>query len=244
MTTALIIPCYNEENRLNPREFLDFSLANTNIDLWFVNDGSTDKTFDILQLLIKKNTHQLKLYSLKNNKGKAEAIRETITKINELNKYKYIGFIDADLATPLNEIVFFLDEMEKNPKLLITAGCRINIVGKNIIRKPIRHSLSRIFVTYYFQFLKIPNYDAQCGIKIFENKFALQLFDKPFLSKWMFDIELFVRALKFLGEEKYHLQIKEIPLNNWSEKADSKLKITSFILAPFEVVKIYFKYKN
>ena len=96
MKTALIIPCYNEENRLDTQEFLDFSFANTNIDLWFVNDGSTDKTFDILQLLIKKNTNQLNLYSLKNNKGKAEAIRETIIKLTELNKYQYIGFIDAD----------------------------------------------------------------------------------------------------------------------------------------------------
>ena len=244
MKLALIIPCYNEENRLDSQVFLDFSLANSNIDLWFVNDGSTDKTLDLLQILINKNRDQLYLHSLKNNQGKAEALRETILKIGSLNKYQNIGFIDADLATPLNETLFFLDEMKKNSGLLITAGCRINIVGKNVTRKPIRHYLSRIFVTYYFQFLKIPNYDAQCGIKLFESNFAIQLFEKPFISKWMFDIEFFVRAMKILGKEKYQLQIKEIPLNNWSEKDGSKLRIASFLLAPLEVIKIYFKYKS
>jgi len=52
---ALVIPCYNEEFRLNVQEFSNFlgNPANANVDLLFVNDGSKDQTIRVLQELQK-----------------------------------------------------------------------------------------------------------------------------------------------------------------------------------------------
>ena len=59
-----------------------------------------------------------------------------------------------------------------------------------------------------------------------------------------FDIELFLRAKKMIGADAYSKMVMEIPLNSWSEIKGSKLKMWDFIKAPFEVLKIYAKYKN
>jgi len=47
----IIVPCFNEENRLNSKAFLDFSKNNPEFYFCFVNDGSTDKTQNILDQL-------------------------------------------------------------------------------------------------------------------------------------------------------------------------------------------------
>ena len=49
MKTGIIIPCYNEENRLNSEAFLTFIKAHTNYVLCFVNDGSKDNTLGLLR---------------------------------------------------------------------------------------------------------------------------------------------------------------------------------------------------
>jgi len=99
-------------------------------------------------------------------------------------------------------------------------------------------------VLFSKQVLKIPNYDPQCGIKLFEANFTELLFRQAFISKWLFDLELFIRAKRVLGIENYLLQTKEIVLNEWSEKPGSKLNKFAFFLAPIELIKIYFTYKN
>ena len=90
--------------------------------------------------------------------------------------------------------------------------------------------------------LKIPNYDTQCGIKLFERKLALQLFARPFVSKWLFDIEIFIRTMEQTGMVDYTQNVKEVPLHEWREVAGSKLKLTDFIKAPIEIFRIYKAY--
>ncbi|MBQ0741198.1 glycosyltransferase, partial [Aquimarina celericrescens] len=50
---GVVIPCYNEEKRLLSKEFIDFTHSNLGYHLCFVNDGSTDKTLEVLKKLSK-----------------------------------------------------------------------------------------------------------------------------------------------------------------------------------------------
>ena len=50
---GVVIPCYNEEERLLGKEFRDFAHSNLGYHLCFVNDGSTDKTLEVLEELKK-----------------------------------------------------------------------------------------------------------------------------------------------------------------------------------------------
>lgn len=242
--TILLIPCYNESKRINGDLFVNFANQNAELIIYFLNDGSTDDTQQVLENIVKNNPAQLKIYHLEKNGGKAEAIRQgIINTLNLVENVDYIGFMDADLAAPLSEWNPIYN-IAKNNELLIASGCRVDILGNIIVRSKMRHYISRIFATFYSTLLKLPNYDTQCGAKIFERNFALQLFKIPFESKWLFDIELFLRARKLLGIDVYKKKVKEIPLSEWREIAGSKVKITDFMKAPIEILKIKFKYNK
>lgn len=239
---AIIIPCYNEALRLQEHKFISFTEQHKYIDIWFVNDGSKDTTLQLLQKLAATADGNIHVFDLAQNCGKAEAIRVTMIQVCSSGKYPYICFLDADLSAPLEEVLPLRKTISEKG-LKIIAGARIMLIGKIIQRSAVRHYLGRLFATYYDTLLKLRNYDTQCGLKIFESNFAAQLFDQPFVSNWFFDIELFLRARKILGHDAYYKQIEEQPLNEWREVKGSKLKLTDFLKAPFEILKIYRKYK-
>ncbi len=81
-------------------------------DFLFVNDGSSDNTASILKALSAKNDN-FSFLDLKENQGKAGAIREGALSLQENNSYNFIGYFDADLATPLFEINNFIEQIEK-----------------------------------------------------------------------------------------------------------------------------------
>jgi len=69
------------------------------------------------------------------------------------------------------------------------------------------------------------------------------LLDRPFLSKWFFDVEILARLIKKYGKDKTYEIALEIPLLIWNEIGGSKLKIMDFIKVPLELLKIKRFYK-
>jgi dolichyl-phosphate beta-glucosyltransferase len=45
----VVVPCYNEEARLRPRQFSEFLAEDDRVNFLFVNDGSSDGTLRILE---------------------------------------------------------------------------------------------------------------------------------------------------------------------------------------------------
>jgi dolichyl-phosphate beta-glucosyltransferase len=239
---AMIIPCYNESARLQVPIFLEFAGRHPHIHLWLVNDGSTDQTWDLLQSMANQMPATIRALNIMPNGGKAEAVRKGIMHVLDLQQYTYVGFIDADLSAPLSEILPLWERIQ-NSRLKIIAGARVKLVGRTIVRSPVRHYLGRVFATYQDTLLQLGNYDTQCGLKIFQAHFASQIFRETFCSNWFFDIELFVRARKILGNEGYNKEVEEVPMQEWKEVKGSKLKLADFMKAPFQVYKIYKQYK-
>jgi len=234
--TIIIIPCYNEAERLIVNDFKDFIVKNNDISFLFVNDGSTDDTAVILEKLESSN-ERIYCLNILNNSGKGEAVRQGVM---EAAKYKpeYIGFLDADLATPLEEIHNFIKLLHQNDFELIS-GLRLARLGAQINRKLSRHYIGRIFATVVSNFLRVEVYDTQCGAKLFERQLAEKIFQQPFKSKWLFDIEVFKRIIELYGREKSVQIIYEYPLMTWIDINGSKLNILDFIRAPFELLKIF-----
>jgi dolichyl-phosphate beta-glucosyltransferase len=226
---AIVVPCFNEEKRLPLDSFKSFSQKYPHITFCFVNDGSKDNTSKILK------DSGLRVLDLEQNVGKAEAVRTGV--INMANEgYQWIGFWDADLATPLEEIPRFL-EKGQNSKFELITGARILRMGSFIQRKAHRHYLGRIFATLVSLSLKLPVYDTQCGAKLFSNNLTGELFSTPFRSKWFFDVELLFRL-------KDKSLVYEYPLNQWADISGSKLKLWDFIKVPYELYKINRFYKG
>ena len=60
LQTTIVIPCYNEEKRLNGDELLSFSNQTADIDFLLVNDGSTDGTTRLIDDLGGKRPDKIK----------------------------------------------------------------------------------------------------------------------------------------------------------------------------------------
>ena len=241
-TTTIIVPCYNEEKRLNIVEYKKFILSHSYVKLLFVNDGSTDGTGKLLKSFVKSNPSSLKLLELEKRVGKGEAIRNGL--LSSLSaKSDYIGYWDADLATPLREIPNLCRILEEDKELMAVFGSRVKLLGRIIDRKPSRHYTGRIFATIVSLILKIGVYDTQCGAKIFRvTKDLKKIFQTPFLSSWIFDVEVIARILeieKNLNSEEIGKIIYEYPLTEWRDVAGSNLKVKDFIKSIYELFRIY-----
>lgn len=240
---ALIIPCYNEEQRLRGDLIEAFSKDQEHIHIWLVNDGSKDNTLIKIRDIASR-CERVHVLDIPQNGGKAEAIRKgTLHICSEAEGFDLIGFIDADFSAPLEEALRLLQEQERTGARIV-AGARVKMLGHHVRRSAARHYFGRIFATYAVTLLKLPNYDTQCGLKLFDQAIAKELFSEPLFSKWFFDIELFVRAMVVLGKESYNRDVIEVPLGFWKEIGASRLKITDFMKAPFEVFRIYLKYRS
>lgn len=241
MQTAIIIPCYNEEKRLNTEAFLKFSETNKDISFLFVNDGSFDNTLDVLKVMCTQNSRFL-LLNLDKNGGKSEAVRQGLSHAASMGKFDNIGFWDADLATPLEEIPNFLTVLERENFQVIT-GLRLLRLGAKVYRKTRRHIMGRVFAFVASIMLKIPVYDTQCGAKIYKAELIEPLFSEPFCTKWLFDVEILARYVKMSGTSEACKNIYEYPLFAWQDISGSQLRLKDFIKAPFELLKIYIHYK-
>jgi len=242
MKTCIIIPCYNEEKRFPSMDFKKFIKENKNIDFCLSNDGSTDYTISVLEELKKEFPDRVVIHSYKVNEGKAETVRKSIYKILQQKEYDFLGYFDADLATPLNEISRFLNSFKKNENLLLVMGTRFKRLGSNIDRRFKRFFFGRFFATIISYFiLKFPVYDTQCGAKIFSTKIPISIFEEKFYTKWIFDVEILLRMKRNKNIDVYKT-VLELPLLTWIEKGGSKIKFLDFLNVPFDILKLKKRY--
>ena len=221
--------------------FVKFMNNHKSVDFTFVNDGSTDNTESLINNLKQKLPKRIRIINNKKNKGKAESIRLGV--LNSLNYNPlYIGFIDADLSSPLEEINKLLKILQYNILTEFVFSSRIQLIN-NIVRKNFfRYLLGRVFATVVANLFKIPTYDTQCGSKIFSINICNQIFNKTFITRWLIDIEIFARLINVYGLEKTIKISHESPVLEWIDKGGSKVKLSYFFKAPIDLVRIYYHY--
>jgi glycosyltransferase involved in cell wall biosynthesis len=215
---TLIVPCYNEANRI---DLAAFHKAPANVRFVFVDDGSRDHTSTKIEA---GKPDDAILLRMPRNAGKAEAVRQGMLHVlnhpADFKESNIVGFWDADLATPLSEVSNLEAILtEKGSTLDAVIGSRIKKLGSRIERSLKRHILGRIFTTISDNLLNLSAYDTQCGAKIFRKDIIAKAFSEPFVSRWVFDVEVLLR----LGTER----IVECPLKSWRDVRGSKINIPS-----------------
>jgi glycosyltransferase involved in cell wall biosynthesis len=242
MRTAVVVPCFNEAHRLDPRGFLEF--ASQAIELWFVDDGSTDNTASVVDSLCAQlgaNGIAARVVKLEHNVGKGEAIRLGLLKALEAGA-STIGYFDADLATPPTELGRLVDALADRCADVVL-GARIVMLGTAVKRGSVRHYLGRVFATAASLVLQMPVYDTQCGAKVFRQTAALECaLRKPFSGRWAFDVELLGRL--HIGTTSVPgvpmSRFLEVPLNEWRDVSGSTLRGLDFPLLGLELLRIAF----
>jgi dolichyl-phosphate beta-glucosyltransferase len=228
MTTpsvTLVVPCYNEGDRLDDEAFLSLVRGDPALRLLFVNDGSKDHTAQRLAALVAQEPERLEVMSLEQNSGKAEAVRRGLQRAVDAHP-QFVGYLDADLATPVSEVRRLVGLLRAGNASVLLAS-RVSLLGRDIQRKPARHYLGRIFASVASVVLRLHVYDTQCGAKFFRATPALAAaIGEPFLSRWIFDVELLGRLLAgTAGIAPLEVgQVVEEPLLSWRDVPGSKLR--------------------
>ena len=240
-TCVVVVPCYNEAERLQPNCFSEFLAQDADIHFLFVNDGSKDATLAVLQRLRASHPDRIHVLDKQVNGGKAEAVRSGMLHAIASGHVAVTGFWDADLATPLQVIPRLMSKLTEDPVRQMVFGSRVRLLGHAIHRKRIRHYLGRCFATAVSIVLTLPVYDTQCGAKLFRvtPELGVILAD-PFLSRWIFDVEIIARFLAIHQHDTAYAfdAIYEHPLPRWDDVAGSKVRPTDFFVALYELVKI------
>ena len=234
---AIIVPCYNEAKRLDTAAFE----AYRNAEFYFVNDGSTDGTLDMLQGLAAKDSARLHIIDLHKNSGKAEAVR--LGFLEAIGKADSVGFWDADLATPLEELPRFVEVLDTRAEVQMVFGARVRLLGRHIDRRASRHYFGRVGATLISRSLGIAVYDTQCGAKLFRSSAMLrEIFSKPFLSRWIFDVEIIARVIQSLGRDGAAKAMYELPLLTWHDVDGSKIQSRDYVRGLRDLWKIHRAY--
>ncbi|HEX5438106.1 MAG TPA: glycosyltransferase [Gemmatimonadaceae bacterium] len=223
---VLVIPCYNEALRFRASSFREFLAQTPDVVLAFVDDGSTDGTHECIVPLAEDYPLRVTVVRLPRNGGKAEAVRKGIRHALGLSP-AFVGYWDADLATPLSAACTMRELLRQNPAALLVMGARVQMLGRDIRRRPVRHYAGRVFATVAALMLGVPVYDTQCGAKLLRvTGTTRRLFDQAFASPWAFDVELLARLMRSCANGALPVSgtVVEYPLPVWHDVPGSKVR--------------------
>jgi glycosyltransferase involved in cell wall biosynthesis len=242
---VIVVPCYNEARRLEVDRYERFLDSNHDVDFLFVNDGSRDGTLTLLQGFAVRRPGRASCLDLETNCGKAEAVRRGMLAALE-RRPRYVGFWDADLATPLEDIPGFCRVLDARTDVRLVIGSRLPLVGHRIERRRARSLAGHLFALAASTALGVRFRDTQCGAKLLRATPCLaHLFADRFVSRWIFDVEILARLTRYrrdgvsrpLGQLVY-----EYPLDEWRDVKGSKVLAGDFSKAAMDLAHIYWSY--
>ena len=244
--TIIVVPCYNEEQRLPAARFEDFLRKVRDVGFILVDDGSRDGTLERLRSLERVAPDRVRVLALAENGGKAEAVRLGVLQASGRG-VAYVGFWDADLATPLGAVLDFRRLLAERPELEMVIGARVQLLGRNIERHAFRHYLGRLAATAIALTLGLAVYDTQCGAKLFRATRGMrESFEEPFVSRWLFDVEILARRIRAAngGSAELKRRIYEYPLLEWVDVEGSKVRALDYLRAALDLVRIRRRYMS
>ena len=243
--TLIVVPCFDEADRLPADRFAAFVETEPDVSFVLVNDGSRDATLARLRELERTAPSRFSVLDLPENRGKGEAVRAGMLHAFARGP-ELAGYWDADLATPLEEIPRFVELLERRPERLVVFGARVALLGRSIRRRAWRHYLGRVFATVAAETLHVPVYDTQCGAKLFRvGPETRALFGEPFLSRWIFDVEILARLVAASGKEgAAHARevVYELAVRQWHDVGDSKVGASGFARSLVDMARIWRRY--
>lgn len=220
---SIIIPVFNEEQRI--KSFLKDikKAAKSNWEIIFVDDGSKDKSLSLIRNSSIKN---LNLISYKKNKGKGFAVKNGV----DVSRGRYVIFIDADGSIHPSQIEKMIKYLRKYN---FVVGDRASMDSK--VKQPLFRKFFGICFNYYSNILfGLAIRDKLCGFKGFKSSVAKRLFKNLLSKRWVFDIEIFYKAKKE-GINPYQMPIE------WTYKGKSKMKFYDPLKIALELVVLRLK---
>ncbi len=211
---SVVIPAYKEVDNLSSgvldQVYEYLKKQKYTWEVLLVDDGSPDKTFEIIMGFAKSHKN-FRAYK-EAHRGKAGTVIAGMLKA----KGDVILFTDMDQATPLNQIEKFFPKFDAGYDVVI--GSRTGREGYSLVRVAMAYG----FMTLRKIILRLPYEDTQCGFKAFKKEVAFEIFKRMriFNNKTLaqgaavtagFDLEILYVA------RKLKLKVAEVKVK-WKEK--------------------------
>ncbi|ODQ78844.1 glycosyltransferase family 2 protein [Babjeviella inositovora NRRL Y-12698] len=219
---SVVIPCYNETQRLGP--MLEEAIAHleahyrSDYELILVDDGSSDGTI-AYALEFAKNVglapNILKCVKLERNRGKGGAVKHGLMHCSG----KYALFADADGASKFSD-VDRLVEAAYVTEPAIAIGSRAHMVNtdavvkRSFVRNFLMYSLHTLVYVFGIREIK----DTQCGFKLFNRAAVAKVLPNLHTERWIFDVEILILARRLA------VPIREVGIS-WHEVGGSKVDL-------------------
>jgi len=208
---SIIIPAHNEESRLPQtleQVFVFLSRQSYESEVLVIENGSTDRTFEIAQEYARHHEHLRVIRA--EGRGKGLAVQRGMFEA----RGEYRLMCDADLSMPVDEINKFLSPALGDFDIAIASREAQGAVRYN---EPFYRHLGGRGINLIIRASILPGLnDTQCGFKCFRAQAAEDLFKYQTLFGWSFDIELLFLARR----RKY--RVVEIPIH-WYYRDESKV---------------------
>ena len=222
-TLSIVVPVWNEERRLpvclrRLEEEADAVAAGAGVELAsviVVDDGSTDRTPDILQGFEGLPGRFSFLRFERANRGKGAAVRAGMLAVES----DLALMSDVDLSTPLDELARLAAALTDGADVAI--GSRGLDDSNVLVHQPwYRELAGKTFNVMIRTVTGLPWRDTQCGFKLFRVATARRLFELQRVDGFAFDVEILVLARR-LG-----LGVTEVPVR-WVNDPDTHVGLFS-----------------
>jgi dolichyl-phosphate beta-glucosyltransferase len=234
---SLIIPAYNESDRIGPSVEKAYSyLGNTDFDseIIIVDDGSSDNTIQAVKEVFARKPETLtrvatRLILLGKNSGKGAAVRRGMLEARGSVRI----FTDADFSTPVQEVAKIIP--------LIASGEYDVVIGsraaerRTLVKKHqpwYREAMGRFYNILVQLFVFRGIRDTQCGFKGFSGDAATLLFSKLRVQGFSFDVEILYLA------RRYGYRIREIAVEWYNDERSTVGALTDSAKMFWELLRI------
>ena len=228
---SIVIPCYNEEQRLPQtiEQIERYLEGKDDYELILVDDGSSDGTRMVMDTAAERNRF-VRVEALPHNRGKGRALAEGVAAA----KGSEILVTDADLSTPIEELPKLQGELERGAGVAIASralkGSRVEVA------QPFYRVLMGKAFNLLVQAVLLPGiWDTQCGFKLFRADVAHDVFAELTTDGFGYDPEVLYRA------KRRGVKIAEVPVI-WRNSAPTKVSPIKSSLDMFtHVLRIRFR---
>ena len=214
---TLVVPAFNEVRAITEtleaiRRHLDRKAMSHEVVVAADGDDGTQEAAEALAA----RDDRIIVMGTSERRGKGRAIRHAVSR----SRGRIVGFVDADLKTPIEEIEKLLPWLERGEDIVI--GSRALSDSRIERRPPSYRRLAswglRLLTRFLIGLRGIR--DTQCGFKLFRGEVARDLFSRQRIDGYMFDVEVLRLALC------RGYRVKEVGVR-WRHDRDSRLDLVA-----------------
>ncbi len=237
MLLSLIIPAYNESDRIGPsveKAYRYFETVEYDTEIIVVDDGSSDTTIEAVREVFARKPPTLSkvttcVIPLGVNSGKGAAVRRGMLDAHGTVRI----FTDADFSTPIQEVAKIIP--------LIASGEYDVVIGSRAAERRMlvkkhqpwyREAMGRFYNVLVQLFVFRGIRDTQCGFKGFSGDAATMLFSKLRVQGFSFDVEILYLA------RRNGYRIREIAVEWYNDERSTVGALTDSAKMFWELIRI------